>query len=218
MLRGYGSITVKCNRILIFRQKNNILYTMESKETKNPLTKQIAITAVMLAVCIISQFFKNLSVYITGPVVNLCIILTVMTAGLLWGVILAVITPVTAFFIAASPVMTAVPLIIPFIMLGNTVLAVMTRLFFRPAVSGGKPLFSARSVITALLSAAAKGCFMGAAIALWLLPSFIPEASPLHEKMPVFQMMFSFTQFVTAIIGFVYFFIIWLPLGRVLDS
>ena len=79
---------------------------MEEKQT---LTKQIAITAIMLAICIASQFLKNLSVYITGPIVNLCIILTVMTAGLVWGSVLAIITPVTAFLIAASPIMSAVP-------------------------------------------------------------------------------------------------------------
>ena len=69
---------------------------------KKPLTVQIAVTAVLLAICIVSQFFKSLSVYITGPVVNLCLIIAVMTVGILWGIILAVITPVTAFFIAAS--------------------------------------------------------------------------------------------------------------------
>ena len=37
-------------------------------------TKQITVTAIMLAICIISQFFKNLSVYITGPVINAALI------------------------------------------------------------------------------------------------------------------------------------------------
>ena len=191
---------------------------MENNKTKTGLTKQIAITAILLAICIVSQFLKNLSVYITGPIVNLCLILAVMSAGLLWGVILAVITPVTAFIIAASPVMMAVLGIIPLIMLGNIVLAVMVHFLFKPAIIGGKPLFSVRSIIMAVLSAAAKGCFMGLTIALWLLPTFIPEASPLREKMPVFQTMFSVTQFVTALIGFVYFFIIWTPLKKALSK
>ena len=33
-------------------------------------TKQITVTAIMLAICLVSQFFKNLSVYITGPIIN----------------------------------------------------------------------------------------------------------------------------------------------------
>ncbi len=189
-----------------------------NNEAKQPLAKQIAVTAVLLAICVISQFFKSLSVYITGPIVNLCLILAVMTVGMLWGVILAVITPVTAFIIAASPVMSAVPGIIPLIMLGNVTLVVMVGFLFKPSVSDGRPLMSIRSVVTALLSCLAKGCVMGLTIALWLLPSFIPEGSPLREKLPVFQATFSVTQFVTAVIAFVYFFIIWKPLSIALKT
>ena len=187
---------------------------MEEKATKT-ITKQITITAILLAVCMAGQFFKSLSVYITGPIVNLCLVLAVMSAGLMWGIILALITPVTAFIIAASPVMTAVPGIIPLIMIGNVVLVVMTHFFIKPAVSGDKGVINARSVIMAVLSSAAKGCFMGLTISLWLLPSFIPQASALWDKLPVFQATFSITQFVTALIGFVYFFIIWKPLSKV---
>lgn len=184
------------------------------KENETQIAKQIAITAIMLAICIASQFFKSLSVYITGPIVNLCLIITVMTAGLMWGIILAVITPVTAFFIAASPVMNAVPGIIPLIMIGNVVLVLMVHFLFKPAINN-KPFINVRSVIMAVLSCLAKGCVMGLTISLWLLPTFIPEASPLREKMPVFQTMFSLTQFITAIIGFVYFFIVWKPISKV---
>ena len=180
------------------------------------VTKQIATTAILLAICIASQFLKNLSVYITGPIVNLCLILAVMTAGLMWGLILAVITPLTAFIIAASPVMTAVPGIIPLIMLGNAVLVVGVNFLFKPAVEKSNTIFGVRQIIMAVLSCLAKGCIMGLIIALWLLPTFIPEASPLRNKMPVFQTMFSITQFVTALIGFVYFYIVWKPIKNIL--
>ena len=89
-------------------------------------TKEIVITAALLAVCIISQFFKNLSVFITGPVINACLIIAVLSAGLASGIILSIITPVTAYIIAASPVMMAVPGIIPLIMAGNAVLVLAT--------------------------------------------------------------------------------------------
>lgn len=186
-----------------------------NKENSIPITRQIAISGIMLAICIASQFFKNLSVYITGPIVNLCLILTVMMAGLMCGLILAVITPVTAFIIAASPVMNAVPGIIPLIMLGNAVIVVMTHFFVKPAVSDDRAIVNVQSVIRAVLSAAAKGAVMGLTISLWLLPTFIPEASPLRDKLPIFQTTFSVTQFLTALIGFVYFFIVWTPLSRI---
>lgn len=189
------------------------------KENENQsISGQIAITAILLAICIASQFLKNLSVYITGPVINLCMILAVMTSGVLWGIILALITPVSAFFIAASPVMTAVPGIIPLIMLGNLVLVIMTELLVKPAVKSPGTFINPRSVLMAVLSSLAKGCIMGLTISLWLLPSFIPEGSPLRDKMPIFQITFSLTQFVTAIIGFVYFFLVWKPVTKVTDK
>ena len=184
------------------------------KENSVTLTRQIAVTAILLAICIASQFLKSLSVYITGPIVNLCQILAVMMAGLLWGVILAVITPVTAFLIAAAPVMNVVPLIIPFIMLGNIVIVVMVHFFVKPAVKDKKIPVNVRSVTGAVLSAVAKGAVMGLTISLWLLPTFIPEASPLRDKLPVLQTTFSLTQLITALIGFVYFFIVWIPLRK----
>ena len=190
---------------------------MKSTANTSPLTRQLTTTAILLAICIASQFLKNLSVYITGPIVNLCLILAAMTAGPLWGLILAVITPVTAFFIAASPVMTAIPGIIPLIMLGNAVLVVMVYLLFKPSVST-ESLIRPRPVAAAFLCATAKGVVMGLTIALWLLPSFIPETSPLRAKLPVFQMTFSVTQFVTALIGFLYFFIVWTPLKKALET
>lgn len=51
-------------------------------------TKQITVTAIMLAICLVSQFFKNLSVYITGPIINAALILTVLYAGMACGIIL----------------------------------------------------------------------------------------------------------------------------------
>ncbi len=186
------------------------------EETSQQISRQIAITAILLAICIVSQVLKNLSVYITGPIVNLCLILAAMTAGLMWGIILGVITPLTAYFIAASPVMSAVPGIILLIMLGNIVLVVMTSFLVKPAVMTSDSPVSLRAVIMALLASLAKGCVMGATISLWLLPSFISEGSPLREKLPIFQTTFSITQFVTAVIGFVYLFIIWKPVSRML--
>lgn len=181
------------------------------------LTWQMAITAVLLAICIGSQFMKNLSVYITGPVVNLCLIIAAMTVGLWWGLILAVITPVTAFLIAASPVMQAVPLVIPMIMLGNMILVVMTYRYFSPAFFAASEKVAVKPVIAAIAACVIKAAVMGLTISLWLLPSYIPAQSPLRGKLPVFQTMFSVTQLITALIGFVYFFIIWKPVKKISD-
>ena len=172
-------------------------------------------TGVLLAICIVSQFFKNLSIFITGPVVNTCIILAVLMINLACGIILSIITPVTAYLIAASPVMMAVPGIIPLIMTGNIVLAVSVHFLMKKGVvAGGRSAGGIKSYVMAVVCAALKGAVMGLTISLWLLPTFIPAESPMRAKLPVFQMTFSLFQFITALIGFVYVFIIWAVVRR----
>lgn len=85
-------------------------------------TRQITVTAILLAICIGSQFFKNLSVYLTGPIINAALILAVIYAGPACGIILCIITPITSFFITGSPVMAAIPAMFPCIMIGNIIL------------------------------------------------------------------------------------------------
>ena len=180
--------------------------------------KQIAITAILLAICIVSQFFKNLSIFITGPIINVCIALAVTLVNLPCGIILSVITPVTAYIIAASPVMMAVPGIIPLIMAGNAVLAVAVHFLLKKDVLGTKGLYSVKSYVMAIICALLKGAFMGLTISLWLLPTFIPAESPLRGNMATFLITFSLFQFITACIGFVYFFIIMIALKKVIKN
>ena len=170
-------------------------------------TRDIAIAGILLAICIISQIFKNLSIFITGPIINACIVLAVLMATLPCGLLLSVITPITAYIIAASPIMSAVPLLIPFIMLGNIVLALATHFLLKDRLNRSRrSLFTPGNMVMAVLCALAKGLFMGLTISLWLLPTFVPAESPLRGKMSVFQTTFSLYQFLTACIGFIYVF------------
>ena len=159
-------------------------------------TKQITVTAIMLAICLVSQFFKNLSVYITGPIINAALILTVLYAGMACGIILSIITPVTSFFITGSPVMAAIPAMFPCIMIGNIILVVCVGLLRKKCSKAAG--FHVSIAIGALL----KAVFMGIAIALIILPTFLP--APMHKMLPVLQLQFSVTQLITAVIGGVY--------------
>ncbi|MCI5828488.1 MAG: ECF transporter S component [Lachnospiraceae bacterium] len=170
--------------------------------------KQITTTAILLAISIASQFFKNASVYITGPVINACLILTVLSAGIVCGVILSVITPVTAFLIAGSPIMAAIPAIIPCIMIGNMILVLGVGLFVKKIKGKG-------GLITGMAAGSlCKALFMGIVISLILIPNLIPAA--MEAKMGIFQMTFSVTQLITALIGSVYALILWIPLKKVM--
>ena len=102
-------------------------------------TKQITTTAVLLAICIVSQFFKNTSVYITGPIINACLIIAALGAGMACGIILSVITPVTSFLITGSPIMSAIPAIIPCVMIGNIILVVAVSLIAKKIKESGYP-------------------------------------------------------------------------------
>ena len=73
----------------------------------NEKTRKLVRAAILLAICIAFQFLKNTSVYITGPVVNLCLILAAVYCGPFWACVISVIAPLTAWVITGSPINTA---------------------------------------------------------------------------------------------------------------
>ena len=154
----------------------------QKEEAMKITTKQITTTAVLLAICIVSQFFKNTSVYITGPVINACLILAVLSVGIPCGIILSVITPVTSFFITGSPIIGAIPAIMPCIMAGNAILVLGVGLVTKKCKGNGGLIagMAAGSVVKAL--------FMGIVISLILIPNLLP--APMEAKMAVFQTTF----------------------------
>ena len=175
---------------------------MERKGAARRLTE----TAVLLALCIASQFLKNLSVYITGPIVNCIIIIAVLEVGLGSGVLISVIAPVTSFIITASPVMKAMPLIIPAVMLGNIAMALPLWAIFRK---------TGRSLPLALTAGTlVKGVFMGLVISVVIIPLMGPGTALPPAALSTARFTFSVTQLITAAIGSVIAFIIRLPLEK----
>lgn len=159
-------------------------------------TKQITFTALMLAICISSQFFKNASVYVTGPIVNSVLILTTLYSGLACGIIISIISPITAFFITGSPVMAAIPVMFPCIMLGNISL-VVTIAFITNKIK------KAFSLPLAMISGSIiKFAVMGILISLIVLPHMLPIK--MSKMLFTLQLQFSITQLVTALIGSFY--------------
>lgn len=169
--------------------------------------KQITTTGILLAICIVSQIFKNISVFITGPIINACLILAVLGVGLGCGVILAVITPVTAFLITGSPLMAAIPAIIPSVMAGNIILVICVYLLHKKWNHKGALAASMA------LGTVGKAAFMGILIAGVLIPNFLPEGMVAAKHTA--QLTFSLFQLITAAIGSVYAYLIWIPLKKV---
>ena len=169
-------------------------------------TRQITITAIMLAICIVSQFFKNVSVYLTGPIINAALILTAIYAGAACGVILSIITPITSFFITGSPIMAAIPAMFPCIMIGNIILVVAVALLRNKfGKTAGLP-------VSIAIGAVLKALFMGILISLIILPNMLP--ANMLPKMHVLQLQLSVTQLITALIGGVYAIIIFAVLRK----
>lgn len=182
-------------------------------------TRQLAQTALLLAICIASQYFKNLSVYITGPVVNTTIIIAVLSVGLWSGLLISIIAPVTAFFLTGSPVMAAIPLMFPSIMVGNAILAVCVWYFQK------KMSFKWRLPVGLAAGSVLKAAFLGIVVVLIILPIFgenVASKLPMPEALPTVlnaaRVTFSITQLITALIGSVLAYIIWLPLQKYLKN
>ena len=186
-------------------------------------TRQLAQTALLLAICIASQFFKNLSVYITGPVVNTTIIIAVLAVGLWSGLFISVIAPVTAFFISGSPIMAAIPLMFPAVMGGNMILAVCT--WYATRYFQKKMKFIGSLPAGLIAGSVLKAAFMGIVIVLILLPAFggniaarLPKPEALPGVLATAKITFSVTQLITALTGSLLAYIIWIPLKKYLRA
>lgn len=248
-------------------------------------TRLLCRTALLLALCIAAQFFKNVSVYITGPIINTMLILATLSCGLWSGAALAVLTPLTSWLITGSPIMNAFPLIAPCIMLGNCLLVLFVWGFgmrlarrlppmppmsvhdgrFRAGwlialvaavlcsgigvtflASFGELLHVSVMAMIAVLLATAAGCLVLFA-GLWMLAAKMPrtwtlaaglvfgsaakaaflwltvsrgllcaETTLAEAAVAVAKTTFSVTQLLTALLGSVLAFLVWLPLSHVI--
>lgn len=151
-------------------------------------TKQLTRTALLLALCIVFQSMKFVSVYLTGSAVNCILIIATLYCGILSGTCIAILTPVIAYFIGATPIINMIPLMLPVIMIGNECIVLCAGFFQKKRLEMGLVL----------------GCIIKAGF-LWLtvwyavlpiLGTNLPDPMKLTVKTT-----FSLTQLITAAIG-----------------
>lgn len=175
---------------------------------KKLTVRDIALGGMLLAIMIVSQFAKNLSVYITGPIVNTVIIIATLSLGPIMGIILSIIAPISSLIITQSPLIMTIPLIIPAIMIGNIILAVAVFLFSKEEKHKWKlPL-------GLIIGSVFKAAFMAAVISKCLLVYS-------HTQLPEMvintaKLTFSVTQLITALIGSLLALLIWMPLKKMM--
>ncbi len=182
-------------------------------------TKQITQTALLLTICILSQFLKNTSVYITGAIINAVLVIVLLTVKLSAALFISIITPITSFFITGSPIMAAIPLMFPVIMIGNMLLVCVIWIIVKNKKQNNY------LYIGMFLGSAIKALFLWIMTSFVLFPfmgdnlkSYIPKPELYQAVLKTAKVTFSITQFVTAILGCVLAIIIMIPLKKYLKN
>ena len=144
-------------------------------------------TALLVALLVILQAAtKAGGQFITGSCVNAVLAVGVLTCGIASGLTVALVSPFMAFLLGIGP---ALVYIVPAIAVGNAVFVLLLHLLCKKAIW--------RQIVGLLVAATAKFA------ALYLLVSvLLCNVLPLKPmQIKTFQAMFSWPQFVTALIG-----------------
>lgn len=172
-------------------------------------TQKLAVSAVLLALCIASQFLKNTSVYITGSIINCILAVDVLMCGLSYAAIISVVTPITSFIITQSPIMKALPMVIPCVMIGNFLMVLFIWLLCH------KKTNIQRTIIGMVLGIIAKAGYMSTVIALVIVGIYGEKQGLKPPAIAVAKVTFSLTQLITATIGCVLAFNVWLIIKKI---
>lgn len=149
-------------------------------------------TAILLALTVLFQSLRvlmpfmpaNISQYVIGSLVNLCLIVAAVVVGIRGGCVIAVVAPLIAFFQGFTPS----PILVAPIALGNLVLVVVVALLYD------------KNQLTALAAGAVlKFVTLYLGVVRIVVPLLLPDV---NEKIKaVLSVQFSWPQLITASIG-----------------
>ena len=169
---------------------------------KKITTKQLTTTALLLAICVVFQSMKSLSTYLTGSAVNCILVIATLYCGMFSGTCIAILAPVIAYFIGATPIVNMIPLMMLVIMIGNELLVLCAGLLYKKRLGLGL-----------LLGCVTKAPFLWLVVWYAVLPVFgakLPAPMVLTVKTT-----FSLTQFITACVGSLIAWIIYKRMGKI---
>ncbi len=166
-------------------------------------TQKITRTALIIAILFVIQYFKNISAYISGPIVNVILLTATFYIGLPSGILLSIIAPVSSYFIAGgnamSVIMTATSFTaLPVIIIGNIIFIILSYLIF----NNKRLMYLIFGLISGSL---AKWLFM------WLSADFILKplfSENFGEKIAVLGKVFGTLQLYAAAFGSMVFYLI----------
>lgn len=162
---------------------------MEQKQT----ILWISRTAILIALLIVLQAATMPwgNSLLTGSIVNMLLVISVMTCGLASGLCVAVVSPVAAKLFGIGPLW----ILIPFIAAGNVVLAALWHWIGKRSRNGRRYSVYLAALVTA---AVAKFLVLYVGIVKIAVPLFLdlPE-----KQAEVISNMFSIPQLLTALVG-----------------
>ena len=141
---------------------------------KKNSTRKLALAGILLAIIIIMQLVKNVSAYISGPVINTVMVIAGIELGTWWGIGFSVIVPILSLVFAPASPMTMLStqthfMTVPIIIIGNIILVMAAKIGSKNTdTNKGKVIFIVSLVIGAVL----KWLFMWGCGELVLLPIF----------------------------------------------
>lgn len=157
-------------------------------------TRFITQTAFMIALTVIFQVATiGFGQLVTGSLVNLILIVTVALTGEISGLVVALLSPIFAFFLGIGP---QFPQLIICIMLGNAVL--VTTWFF--LLKNQSTYRFSRLIFSAVSGAILKFSVLWLLVVKLVLPFFLVAKIPTQSVQTLTQ-MFSLPQLITALIG-----------------
>ncbi len=172
-------------------------------------TLWITRTAVFIALLVVLQAATAAlgNTIITGSVVNMLLIVSVMTCGIMSGLFVAVISPIMAKFIGIGPLWS----LIPFIVAGNITLVLLWHFI------GNKHWRHeyTTQIIALVVAAIAKFLVLYLGIVKIAVPLILGLAA---QQAVVISNMFSIPQLITALLGGVIALLILSPLKRAIKG
>lgn len=152
------------------------------------ITRTAALTALLIVMQAATASLGN--TLVTGSIVNLILIVSVMTCGMSTGITVGMISPVCAKLFGIGPFWS----LIPFIIVGNIVLVFLWHLIGNYKTKKIKLSY----VIAMIVAAISKFLVLYLGIVKLAIPVFLklPE-----QKATVISNMFSIPQLITALIG-----------------
>lgn len=153
------------------------------------ITQTAVLLALLIAIQALTASFGN--TFVTGSLVNLILIVSLMIGGLSCGLAVSLLSPLFAFLLIIGPPFWQ---IILFISIGNSLLVLVWYL-----IAGKRPnLTYATTLLATVIAACLKFSFLYIAVVKFTIPILLQLPGP---KAAVIGAAFSYPQLVTALIG-----------------